>query len=190
MDGKPLYEYAREGIPLPRPIEARKVTVHSLELEEWLGKDHDYKYPEKAFSEEEKKAMETALKSVDDKAEIKDEAEPLASDDKPTAFVLRMRVSGGTYVRSIVHDLAHALGSAGHVVTLGRTRQGRFAINPTEDGDVKCIPWGVFEEATKEEQKAGEDGWANWEREVIDNMEVLEGPAAGGLAGGKAGANP
>jgi len=57
MDGKPLYEYARSGTPLPRKIEKRPATVHSLEIEEWLGKDHDFRYPERVLSEEQKQAL-------------------------------------------------------------------------------------------------------------------------------------
>ncbi|MBI5785073.1 MAG: tRNA pseudouridine(55) synthase TruB [Rhodocyclales bacterium] len=34
-NGKPLYEYARQGIELPR--EARRVTIHRLELVSWSG---------------------------------------------------------------------------------------------------------------------------------------------------------
>jgi tRNA pseudouridine55 synthase len=34
-DGKPLYEYARQGIELPR--EARRVTIYRLELVSWAG---------------------------------------------------------------------------------------------------------------------------------------------------------
>src|SRR5690606_28026020 len=34
-DGKPLYEYARQGIELDRP--ARKVTIHALELLQFNG---------------------------------------------------------------------------------------------------------------------------------------------------------
>lgn len=36
MDGKPLYEYAREGKELPRKIERRDVEVLELELVEWM----------------------------------------------------------------------------------------------------------------------------------------------------------
>ncbi|KAI0205111.1 trub family pseudouridylate synthase-containing protein [Astrocystis sublimbata] len=35
MEGKPLYEYAREGKPIPREIATREVDVSDLELVEW-----------------------------------------------------------------------------------------------------------------------------------------------------------
>ncbi|EON98637.1 putative trna pseudouridine synthase b protein [Phaeoacremonium minimum UCRPA7] len=35
MEGKPLYEYAREGKPIPREIATREVTCTNMELVEW-----------------------------------------------------------------------------------------------------------------------------------------------------------
>jgi len=46
MNGKPLYEYAREGRQIPREIEKRPVEVQELELLEWMeGGTHDHKLP-------------------------------------------------------------------------------------------------------------------------------------------------
>ena len=175
MDGKPLYEYARSGTPLPRKIEKRPVTIHSLEIEEWLGSAHNFTYPEQVLSEEQKQALENTLRSVQEDARVADEPEEPSRDDRaPTAFVLRMRVSGGTYVRSLVHDLGHAVGSAAHVVTLTRSRQGRFALEPTEAGDVGCVPWDVFQAATEDVGPADEDGYTAWERGVLDKFEVID----------------
>ncbi|KAG2349784.1 pseudouridine synthase [Suillus weaverae] len=177
MEGRPLYDYARKGIPLPRPIEKRKVTIHSLDILEWKGSDHQFRWPEKEFTSDEKKAMEKALEGVEENPIIKDELEPAVGDESPTAFVLSMKVSGGTYVRSIVHDLGHAVGSAAHVVTLTRSRQGRFALEPAADSEDKgCVPWDVFSQASESEGDVGEDGWTQWEREVIDRLEIVEGP--------------
>ncbi|KAH9854219.1 pseudouridylate synthase 4 [Lenzites betulinus] len=174
MDGMPLYDYARKGIPLPRPIEKRKVTVHELELVEWLGSGHSFRLPEKKFSKEEQEAMEKALQGVDGNVSIKDEPEQEVPTEKPpTAFVLRMKVSGGTYVRCIVHDLAHTLGSAGHVVTLQRSRQGRFALEPKEEGDRACVPWAVFQAALADEGPVDDEGHKEWEREVLSKLEVV-----------------
>lgn len=175
MDGKPLYEYARSGTPLPRKIEKRPVTIHSLEIEEWLGSDHSFRFPEKVLSEEQKQALEKTLRSVQEDAQVLDKPEERSDDDRPsTAFVLRMRVSGGTYVRSIVHDLGHAVGSAAHVVTLTRSRQGRFTLEPTEVGDRGCVSWDVLKAATEDVGSTGGDGDAAWEREVLDNFEVID----------------
>jgi tRNA pseudouridine55 synthase len=179
MDGMPLYDYARKGIPLPRPIEKRPVTVHSLELVEWRGSDHQYRWPENVFSADQKKALARSLSGVrpasDDVIAESDSEEAAAPDDEvPTAFVLRMRVSGGTYVRSIVHDLAHALGSAGHVVTLTRSRQKDYALEPEEEGDRRCVPWEVFEAAVEDAGERDADGWTAWEREVLDKLDVVD----------------
>jgi len=177
MDGKPLYEYARSGTPLPRKIEKRPVTVHSLEIEEWLGNDHDFRYPEQVLSEEQKQALEKTLKSVQEDARVVDEPEEPAEDGRaPTAFVLRMRVSGGTYVRSVVHDLGHAVGSAAHVVTLTRSRQGRFTLEPGQAGDMGCVPWDVLKVAVEDVGPVDEDGRTAWEREVLDKFEVIDTP--------------
>lgn len=47
MNGKPLYEYAREGLSIPREIETREVEVSELELVEWYepGK-HNHRWPD------------------------------------------------------------------------------------------------------------------------------------------------
>ena len=175
MDGKPLYEYARSGTPLPRKIEKRPVTIHSLEIEKWLGSDHDFKYPEQALSEEQKQALEKTLRSVQEDERVADELEEPVEDGRPpTAFVLRMKVSGGTYVRSIVHDLGHAVGSAAHVVTLTRSRQGRFTLEPTEAEDMGCVSWDVFKVAIEGVGPADGDGHTAWEREVLDKFEVID----------------
>jgi len=58
-----------------------------------------------------------------------------------------MRVPGGTYVRTIVHDLALALSSAGHIVSLTRSRQKDYVLEPAEECDLRCVQWEVFEAA-------------------------------------------
>lgn len=46
MAGKPLYEYAREGRPIPREIATREVEVTELELVDWYEPgEHSYRWP-------------------------------------------------------------------------------------------------------------------------------------------------
>ncbi|KAI8633050.1 trub family pseudouridylate synthase-containing protein [Xylariaceae sp. FL1651] len=60
MEGKPLYEYAREGKPIPREIATREVEVSDLELVEWYEPGtHSHRWPaeeatnfERSFAEQ------------------------------------------------------------------------------------------------------------------------------------------
>ncbi|KIJ41168.1 hypothetical protein M422DRAFT_75609 [Sphaerobolus stellatus SS14] len=184
MDGRPLYEYAREGIPLPRPIPARPVTVHSLEVVDWqAGDSHSYRWPEETMSEEAreklKKTVESIVPNDAEKPPLDDQPDPAVPEDteaRPPTFTLRMKVSGGTYVRSLAHDIGHAVGSAAHVVTLTRVRQGDFTLEPTVENDRECVPWEVFEEAIKENEEPeekivrDENGHRRWEAEVLKRL--------------------
>lgn len=223
MDGKPLYEYARENKPLPRPIEARSCTVHELVLESWTPAatspedtaGHHFKWPENEIDETQREARKRVKELV-----LKAEADAPSNDEQPAvksalrqptppamdisdpnepgppAFVLRMSVSSGTYVRSIVHDIGIALGSAAHVVTLTRTRQGKYGLagtsRPTSleaeaqapvstdverpdlmDGD--CIKWEVFERALEKVEKGDDEtakpegDWEDWEQAIMQS---------------------
>ncbi|SPC65879.1 related to tRNA pseudouridine synthase B [Ustilago sp. UG-2017b] len=224
IDGKRLFEYARENLPLPRPIEPRKVTIHELRLADWLepGK-HPFKEPEREVPEEHKALVGRVLDIAgrkegqtdtvkEDDGQQQEEAQLITwkrlptnkdssstqTEDKategaagPPAFVLEMTVSSGTYVRSIVHDLAIAAGSAAHVQTLTRTRQGEWSIDTrsassteeSEAGNVgnvvrgNCIEWKVFADAIADMQREkrdacyqstrDEEGLRPWERQLL-----------------------
>ncbi|PSR76638.1 pseudouridine synthase [Coniella lustricola] len=59
MEGKPLYEYAREGKPIPREIQTRFVTVTDLELVEWYEPGtHEYHWPTQEATAAEKQYAE------------------------------------------------------------------------------------------------------------------------------------
>ncbi|TXT10936.1 hypothetical protein VHUM_01687 [Vanrija humicola] len=145
MDGKPLYEYAREGKPLPRAIPTRECEV-SIELVDFKPAEvvpgdggHTYRWPEKRLSPEETATFRKLDQMVSDAAGDApaqpkldfDSVVPEVSEKtglRPATFTVRMTVSRGTYVRSIVHDIGLALGCGAHVVKLTRTRQGEFVL--------------------------------------------------------------
>lgn len=196
MDGKRLFEYAREGLPLPRPIEPRDVTVHELRLVSWHAPDsHSYEPPANEVPAEDQALLGQVrrLAGSDDHATdtIKEgevaqtkavTASETSSDARPAAFTLAMTVSSGTYVRSIVHDLGTACGSAAHVVRLRRTRQGDFSVG-TPETPGNCVPWSVFEQglAELEAEKRGdtshdtrdERGLRAWERAVLQYIQLV-----------------
>ena len=51
IQGKRLYEYAREGKELPILMKKRPVEVQELEIVKWLGVDHAYRWPPKEEDE-------------------------------------------------------------------------------------------------------------------------------------------
>ncbi|KAJ8608300.1 hypothetical protein MRB53_039722 [Persea americana] len=62
MDGKKLYEYAREGKAPPREIVERPVEVLELELVEWMEPgSHPHSWPKEEAPEQEKEAAELLL---------------------------------------------------------------------------------------------------------------------------------
>ncbi|WFD27931.1 tRNA pseudouridine(55) synthase [Malassezia nana] len=196
MDGKRLFDYARAGEPLPRPIEARDVTVHKLELVAWHAPEsHTYEAPTTEVPAEDQALLgqvrrlagsddngTDTFKEGDDAMPSHAAAASDAPDARPAAFTLTMTVSSGTYVRSIVHDLGTACGSAAHVVRLRRTRQGDFFIG-TDDAPGNCVPWAVFEQGLEELEASrrgdssrdtrDESGLRAWERAVLEYIHVV-----------------
>lgn len=85
INGKKLYEYARENIKINLP--KREVEIKNIEL----------------ISE---------IEYTDDR----------------TTFKFKCCVSKGTYIRSLIRDIAHKLNTVGIMTDLRRTRQGNFRI--------------------------------------------------------------
>lgn len=142
MNGKPLYEYAREGIPLPKQIESRKVTVNFFEVvDEDLNWDQtEFKLPADGDASPEEKEFilkqgQEMLKQVQsqDLARLTSSVETtMPAEDSEDAnkkyptLKLRFSVSSGTYIRSLIHDLAKAVGSTAHMTKLVRVQQGPY----------------------------------------------------------------
>ena len=91
VNGKKLYEYAREGIEVTLP--RREVDIKSIEL------ISDIEY------------------------------------GKNIKFKIKTTVSKGTYIRSLVKDIASKLNTIGIMSSLRRTKQGRFNINDSNTLD-------------------------------------------------------
>ena len=69
VQGKRLYEYAREGKEVPVEIEERPVEVECLEMMEWMeGGSHEYHWPELEAEKDEKDIVEKVLHLGDNTA--------------------------------------------------------------------------------------------------------------------------
>ena len=107
INGRKLYEYAREGIDVDLP--KRLVNIKNIELVS------DIKY-----------------------------------GDGYIDFTIKCLVSKGTYIRSLIRDIASKLGCYGVMSSLERTRQGDFSIEDSysisdiESGNYNIIDLGTF----------------------------------------------
>ncbi|KAI4119129.1 MAG: hypothetical protein LQ345_000916 [Seirophora villosa] len=82
MDGKRLYEYAREGKNIPREIQERPVRTESLEIREWLpGGSHQYAWPSDEADDEQKYAAVNVMRLGEARGKAK---ELLQSPDLPS----------------------------------------------------------------------------------------------------------
>ena len=105
IDGERAYDRARAGEEVE--LNARRVTIHSLEM----AHGGDREAPRSTFA------------TTAGRPDPFDPAAPLELADSVT---LVANVSKGTYIRSLARDIAHALGTVGHVTFLRRAKAGPF----------------------------------------------------------------
>jgi tRNA pseudouridine55 synthase len=119
IGGKAAYARARAGEEVE--LRARTVTIHSLSI----------RHPELvsgSISTPRERSPEWMLKRV--------------QHDGLPEVTLSAEVSKGTYIRSLAKDIAHALGTVGHVSYLRRTCAGPFSLQ-------QAISLDFLEEAAK-----------------------------------------
>lgn len=153
MDGKPLYEYARQGLPLPRAIKSREVSVYDIQLkDDCLAREHEYKFLKSQLDEDGETLVTKLAKNptLDDhpvpyarewlvkaKEEGKSvETEPVhpitegsnyeADDYRAPIIHFDAKVSSGTYIRSLLSDFGRAMGSSSYMVKLVRWNQAEW----------------------------------------------------------------
>ncbi|QZP09918.1 tRNA pseudouridine(55) synthase TruB [Caenibius sp. WL] len=106
VDGQRAYDLARAGEDVT--LKSRAVTIHAF----------DFAVPHGGAGEVESAFAETAGRP--------DPFDPAAPLELVDAVTLVAHVSKGTYIRSLARDIAHALGTVGHVTMLRRIKAGPF----------------------------------------------------------------
>jgi len=66
-------------------------------------------------------------------------------DEVRKEATLRIECGGGTYVRTLIVDLARAIGSAAHMTALERVKQGPFAL-PERGSDAGVVHTTILSE--------------------------------------------
>lgn len=121
-------------------------------------------------------AESAAIPKVEEAKPKVEETPAKEAEAKPAAFEISMTVSSGTYVRTIIHDIGLAIGSAAHVVLLQRTRQGDFVLDdqridlPEGTKAHKVIDWSVLSEAARVFKEGNQ---ARGDAELLDWEEML-----------------
>lgn len=111
VDGRRAYDLARDGKDVE--LQARSVIVHAL----------SFRRP----------CEGRGLSDAMARTPVKAPAFARATLDEAT---LSARVSKGTYIRSLARDIAHALGTVGHVTMLRRTKAGPFSLDQAISLDI------------------------------------------------------
>jgi tRNA pseudouridine55 synthase len=110
IDGKAAYARARAGEELEMKL--RSVTIHALKILPGTGRWQSGGLTEGAPS--------TTRSSAG--------GPPPRPGEELDSITLSASVSKGTYIRSLARDIAHALGTVGHVTMLRRTKAGPFTL--------------------------------------------------------------
>ena len=118
VGGKAAYERARAGEQIE--MKSRRVTVYDVKILPGTGRGTAER------SEVVEGAQRFAASTVSRLHHPSDGPPPRAAEDQIT---LSATVSKGTYIRSLARDIAHALGTVGHVSYLRRTRAGPFSLD-------------------------------------------------------------
>jgi tRNA pseudouridine55 synthase len=136
MAGKPLYEYAREGKPIPREIETREVEVVELDLVEWYEPGtHNHRWPTEEADQAEKKLVDEVWAVAKQQVEGGAAAEPQQQQQKEEAS------APAEHAGTKREAEAEAEEEEGHPAKKTKTNEGRAAPQ-TSGGPGKRPPKG------------------------------------------------
>ncbi len=120
VGGKRAYALARAGEEVA--LASRAVTIRSLAVQS--------SSPERGGGPREAwwRGAPTSVTPVGDPLHHPADGPPPRAGEELESLTLSALVSKGTYIRSLARDIAHALGTVGHVTMLRRTKGGPFGL--------------------------------------------------------------
>jgi len=124
VGGKRAYELARAGEAVA--LKSRRVTIHSLKHLSGTGSGTAER--SSGVEGDGPDAVSRKGSSLAERAPPPLRGPPPRSGEALDRLTLAAHVSKGTYIRSLARDIAHALGTVGHVTMLRRTKAGPFTL--------------------------------------------------------------
>jgi tRNA pseudouridine55 synthase len=122
IDGERAYDRARAGEAVE--LRARSVTVHAVEILPELVSGRGTMTQSGMVEGPERSFLSTTTA-----APSRSPSSSKLGEDQLEQVTLQAHVSKGTYIRSVARDIAHALGTVGHVTMLRRLRAGPFGLS-------------------------------------------------------------
>ena len=120
-DGKPLYEYARAGIEI-EDRQPRRITIHAITMLPAARKGAaPHLDPARAAVGAASAALPAQATPARQSAA---EAASTGTTTPANRYILDIRCSKGTYIRTLVEDIGKALGCGAHLAGLRRTATG------------------------------------------------------------------
>jgi tRNA pseudouridine55 synthase len=129
VDGERAYDLARKGEDVL--LKAREVTVYALSLSSpRAGEDSEACSSGASAAWRGGRGSATSPPSpTATRQQVAKPSYPLPQGERMDCITLEAHVSKGTYIRSLARDIAHALGTVGHVTMLRRLKAGPFALD-------------------------------------------------------------
>ena len=124
VEGKRAYALARAGEQVE--MKSRRVTVHSLKSSPERGGGPAH--PVEGYQRGSEAALAERTRKLTPLHQPSAGPPPSLGEHFMDQVTLVARVSKGTYIRSLARDIAHALGTVGHVAMLRRLRAGPFTL--------------------------------------------------------------
>lgn len=128
VGGKRLYEYARQGHPIPDQLKLRPVTVNSIKLMHFSNPRMKQEYGTQvglppACAEYYRSGNYQWHESASE-LKLGQVLLPYRNDPQAPTFQLLIRSQGGVYVRSLIHDLGQQIRCPAAMSSLLRVTQG------------------------------------------------------------------
>lgn len=124
VNGKPLFQYARENKLSDIEIPSRKITIYSIKVLE------DRKIDQKDLHDLIKQRISLVTGDFRQKEILEGWEKFFAGKQGQGFLVMKFSIScsSGTYVRSLAHELGKKLGTGAIALSIKRTRVGDYSL--------------------------------------------------------------